>query len=284
MMQRCNSCDNELSEEDRFCGECGAAVILPDEPRSEGPSMGELVPARSARLRRIAGRVFLVASLLVGVSAVSAGAYYLLATEAQQGAIIRFAMREGIGLVSDEPSPEATETPTEEASEEPTEEASETPTEAATTAAAEPAQAQMVIQPGNWNFSMSLVNVTKANPADTTFELSRQGIGASEASSMCVTENVASNPSLTAFPLPTSLDCRPSSLVMAGGRYGASMTCNFPQYGGRRPLDVTGQYSSDSISLTTRVRVPSDIVSGDFARTPEIVLHYRITGRRTGGC
>jgi len=283
-MLSCISCENELADDDRFCGECGTAVISPNPSRSEGPSMGELVTARSARFRRIMMRCLLIASAFAILSLTGIAVYYLTASKAHQGAIIRFAMGEGNQIPSIELTPEPPQLP----SEEPTEASSEETTEALQPTPSAPAESEAleakVIQPGAWSFTMSLFNVTKANPGDTSFELSRQGIGASETSQMCVSEAIASNPRLAAFPLPASLDCEPSSLVMAGGRYGSSMTCNFPQYGGRRALDVSGQYTDQNVSLTTRVRVPANIVSGEFARTPEIVLHYRIVGRRTGGC
>lgn len=285
-MKKCSSCGNELADTDRFCGECGAAVPAAASPPSPQASLGTLVPIRAARLRRYTVRGLAALAVLAGLLLAGGGIYYLLSDKPQRGAIVRFALGEHAAILEaavpeETPTPEPTETETPKP--EPTETTPATEV-AATVPAPSATPAQTPVQPGGWAFTTQLINVTKANPADASFELNRQGIGASEAHSICMSEAGASNLRASAFPFPPGLDCRPSYMMMADGRYRSNMTCNFPQYGGRRPVDASGQYSGDNISITARVRVPAEIISGDFARTPEIYLHYRIAGRRTGGC
>jgi hypothetical protein len=221
-----------------------------------------------------------------------AGGYYLLASENAPGKAIRLAIGD-LPFSSSDPEPEATPTPSESASEAGDETASESatpepaPSGSATPDNSSPADAALAdgaVMPGSWAFSTLLYNVTKVDMSDTSFKLSREGIGLSEPSSQCVSPSLAANPGSGAFPFRPAMDCRASSFSMAGNRYRATLTCNFPQYGGRRPVEAEGQYSPTDVSVNLRVRVPARIVNGDFANPPEIYLHYRISGRRTQPC
>jgi hypothetical protein len=126
-----------------------------------------------------------------------------------------------------------------------------------------------------------LVNVTKADPSDTSFLLDREGIGMSEGSSRCVSPAAAADPRSIAFPFQPGMDCQSSAFAMTGQVYRASLTCNFPQYGGRRPVEAEGRFSPADVSVDLRVTVPAEVVRGSFEKAPEIILHYRLTGRRS---
>jgi hypothetical protein len=180
------------------------------------------------------------------------------------------------------PAPVPSPTASESLAAMPTESAA--PAEAEPSASAPPEADGAAIVPGQWAFRTVLVNVTKADPSDTSFLLNREGIGMSEGSSRCVSAAAAADPRSTAFPFQPGMDCRPASFTMDGGLYRASLTCNFPQYGGRRPVEAEGRYSPTDISVNLRVRVPADVVTGEFEKAPEIYLHYRLTGRRTQPC
>ena len=287
-MKTCGLCGGELTDFDRFCGECGGAVVEP-EPEMP-PSKGALVPLSAALFRRRTVRVLGVLLVFIAVIAIGSEAYLVIARQQAPGAIIRFALNEP----SQSWAPAETEAPSETApSEKPSETQSAqevTPSESADPSTSPTAQSSQppitppVITSGSWVFSTELLQVTKVDPSDTSFELSRQGIGSSETNTQCVTAAIANDPRSSAFPFRPSMSCQPTSFSMQDGHYRANMTCNFPQFGGRKSVDADGVYSGDSVSLSARVKIPAQVVSGDFSKPPEIYLHYKISGRRTGGC
>ena len=288
-MNICSVCGSAAADADRFCGDCGAP-LGPDAspPQQAGEDrQGE----EYAAPRRNPWGITAALSTLVLV-AVGAGCYYLLVNGSAPGKTIRLAIGD-LPFTSPEPEPDTTPTPSETASEAGDETASESatpepaPSGSATPdspALAAPIPADGAIMPGSWAFNTLLYNVTKVDMSDTSFRLSREGIGLSESSSQCVSPSLAANPGSGTFPFRPGMDCRASSFSMTGNRYRATLTCNFPQYGGRRPVEAEGRYSPDDISVNLRVRVPAQIVNGDFANPPEIYLHYRISGRRTQPC
>ncbi|MDD3800045.1 MAG: DUF3617 family protein [Novosphingobium sp.] len=194
-------------------------------------------------------------------------------------AIVRFALNAGTGKPP-ATKPETPKTPPQESKPQDSSPEREAQTETATTAQ----EPQTAFETGRWVFITELYNVSKVDSSDTSFELSRQGIGARETDAQCVSQAIAKNPRASAFPFRAGMGCRPTNLSIAKNRYQGAMTCNFPQYGGRRPVDVYGQYSSNSLALDLRVRVPAQIVTGDFENPPEIYMHYRMTGYREGPC
>ncbi len=278
-MLSCGACGNELTEFDRFCGACGAPAPPPPQ-----------------RGRRVIAAIAVFAAAALGLAAIAAGGYYALAQRDKPHASVRLALGQ-LKLLGPEPepSPAATDTakpvdeekpaqPAETPSPSPSADAapSDTPTQDSATDKAKPSDKG--IAAGLWSFTTELFNVTKVDMSDRSFQLSRQGVGTKESNSQCVTKAIASNPSGNAFPFRSGLECLPITFTMADNQYRSRMTCNFPQYGGRRQVDVIGQYTSESIALEMRVRVPAQVVIGDFQRAPEIYMHYRMQGARTGPC
>ncbi len=279
-MGNCGSCGNAILANDRFCGECGAPIATAADP----VRLPVVVPENGRRKR-----LLITLGLLTGLLVLAGGSYFWLSAQSRQSKVIRFALGDFVPGMAAEP--EASETPSPDASETPGE--TETPSDAATdgaseapaaTAAANGPALQTAIMPGNWTFTTVLTNVTKVDPSDTSFQLNRQGLGRSESWSQCVSPDVAAQPRSTAFPFRPSMGCRPSSYAIAGGSYRASMTCNFPQNGGARPVEANGSYTPDTAAISARVRVPAQVVSGDFEKVPEIYLDYRLTAARTGPC
>lgn len=276
-MRTCGSCGNELGEADRFCGECGSAIPLLRQQPSERAVAAVPAPAPPAKLLRRLAYTALGITLCAGAGAT----YYAISNELAPSEVIRITLGEASRNTED-PIPEA------EISDSPIEaetQAIESPSDTLPTPAAiSSADADMLIEPGNWSFTTLLTNVTKVNSSDTSFQLSRQGIGSSESHSLCILPASAANPRSIGFPFRGSMDCNTGNASMANGRYRGNMSCNLPQYGGRRPVDADGQYTAEGIALALRVRVPAEVVSGDFRDPPEIYLHYRLTGTRTGPC
>ncbi len=276
-MEICGSCGAAIYANDRFCGECGAPIATAADP------VRLPVPVKGGRWGR---RLLLAGGIISGLVLLGGGAFVLISLQGgRPGAVIRFALGEfvpGIGA-----TPEASETPTPEPSDTPS--ATPTPSESASTPASDaPSNSapQMLtpIMSGNWTFTTVLTNVSKVDMSDTSFQLNRQGIGRSESWSQCVSDDVANQPRASAFPFRPSMGCRAGSYALAGGTYRASLTCNFPQYGGARPVESNGSYGPDTVAVSARVRVPAQVVSGDFEKVPEIYLDYRLTGARTGPC
>lgn len=291
-MQTCISCGSELNGNDRFCRECGAenagADARPLTLLIPAPAPSGAARAREARRRnkrsKIAFGLLLASLVLLGVMLAAIG-YLVLAGRESPGAATRFALDYATEAVADpepepSPAPEPAETPAtaEDEGEEAAEPADDTPDNSA------PPRQDSRIEPGRWAFTTELVNVTKVDPSDMSFRLSRQGIGSREASSQCVSRAVAGSPGSSAFPLGAVLGCRANSFAMADNRYSARMTCNLPQYGGPRPVDVQGQYSDTGIALDLRIRVPAAVVVGEFETPPQIYMHYRMTGQHSGEC
>ncbi|HTN14158.1 MAG TPA: DUF3617 family protein [Sphingomonadaceae bacterium] len=281
-MEICGSCGAAIYENDRYCGGCGAPIATAADP------VRLPVPVKTGRWCR---RALLAAGLVSGIALLGGGAFALIASQSRPGAVIRFALGDFAPTVTAEP--EASETPTPETSETPS--ATPTPSESPSVTTSETAspvapqtqaqtQTQTPIMAGNWTFTTVLANVTKVDMSDTSFQLNRQGIGRSESWSQCVSDNVANQPRASSFPFRPSMGCRAGSYAIAGGSYRASLTCNFPQYGGARPVESNGSYGPDTVAISARVRVPAQVVSGDFEKVPEIYLDYRLTGARTGPC
>ncbi|KPL66923.1 hypothetical protein SZ64_01710 [Erythrobacter sp. SG61-1L] len=275
----CASCGNTILANDRFCGECGAPIADAADP----VRLPALVSAR--RRRR---RILITLGVMTGLIALGGGAFLLFAQQSRQGKVIRIALGDFVPDFSAEPEPSETPTPdaseTPDATETPSPATSETPSAAPTAASDDRPALQTAIMPGNWTFTTVLTNVSKVDASDTSFQLNRQGLGRSETWSQCVSPEVAAQPRSTAFPFRPSMGCRPGSYAIAGGSYRASMTCNFPQNGGARPVEANGSYTADTAAITARVRVPAQVVSGDFAKVPEVYLDYRLTAARTGPC
>jgi hypothetical protein len=270
-MRRCGSCGGAVSASDGICGACGALLTPADasQPPPTGPSWWRLAAA-------LAGFLLVV---------VAAAGYTLLPSRHRPIQFIRLTLGDPVPAL-----PEPAETPAPVPSPTPTESPAATATDSAATTDAEPSASEPpegggeAIVAGQWSFRTVLVNVTKADPSDTSFLLNREGIGMSEGSSRCVSAAAAADPRSIAFPFQPGMDCRPSSFTMADNLYRASLTCNFPQYGGRRPVEAEGRYAPADISVDLRVRVPAQVVRGDFENAPQIYLHYRLTGHRTQPC
>ncbi len=272
-MKTCGSCGSTLADFDRFCGDCGA-VIATSPADTAQPSQGALVTAKTVRRSKIKRGLVLGAVGLVLITTVY-GVYFSVGDRVEPGALVRFAL-------SSREDPEAKAEP--KTAEEAADEQPEKPEAESQTEDEAPLQPPTKVEPGSWSFTTELFNVTKVDLSDTSFQISRQGIGSTESITQCVSPAIASNPRMSAFPFAASMNCRPASFVMGDNRYRSTLTCTFPQYGGDRPVEAEGQYSRDKISLTVRVRVPAEIVSGDFERPPEIYMDYKMTGYRAGGC
>lgn len=288
-MRRCGSCDAPCGEFDRFCGDCGA--VLPDASDAEASPAPVSAALPQPPPQRRAGKKWVFAS--AAATAVLIGAlgttYFLISSGSDSGRVIRIALKDITDTIApsrppETPDAEETDEPEEELtpSETPAAQETSSPTEAPSAIAA--TAPDTLIAPGTWTFNTMLINVTKVDPSDASFRLNREGLGMSETNSQCITSSVAANPRAISFPLRGNMDCRASSFSMTGNRYRASMTCNFPQYGGRRPVEAEGRYSQTDVSVDLRVRVPAQVVSGDFQDIPEINLHYRVSGRRTQAC
>lgn len=261
-MKSCFACARAVGPGDRFCGDCGADQALAPAPAKQS--------ARS--IPRGSGWAAL---LIVVVLGALVALTYTGFSRGGKSSVLRIAL-DGIGIST---AAEPAEQPAPEPSPEPTPQPEETDQQ--DLPAAEPGPE--ALQPGNWQFTTQLVGVSKVNPADP-FDISRQGIGASEAHSVCVTPALAESPAGSAFPFPPGLGCSPASFDMANGAYRSSLACSFPQFGGRRPVSASGSYSRVNVSLDVNVRVPAQVVSGDFEQPPEILMQYRIQGYLTGPC
>jgi hypothetical protein len=259
-MKTCFACARQVDRADRFCGLCGA-------DQAAAPALAK--PREAARPRLSVDRRGYGATALMVLGAIAALGYTSF-SRGGESRVLRLAL-DGIGVAD---SAGETGPPPAEPLPEPA-------------ARPEPAEAwpaaTVLLQPGLWQFSIQLVAVSKADPADQ-FEISRQGIGASEAHTICVTPALAEDPGSTAFPFPPGLACSPAGFAMADGTYRSRLACNFPQFGGSRPVTASGRYSRSDITLDVDVPVPAQVVSGDFDRPPEIVMQYRIQGYLTGPC
>jgi hypothetical protein len=143
---------------------------------------------------------------------------------------------------------------------------------------------EQLIQPGTWLLATQLVDITKVDPLDTSFRINRNGVGDFETNSICISGASAQAPANIAFPMQPGMGCTVSSFSMSGGNYRSTMSCNFPQYGGRRQVVSSGSYSNIGLEIIALVRVPAEVVVGEFEEVPEIVMHYRITGNLGGAC
>lgn len=278
-MRACPACGSELDSADRFCGDCGVTVA----PTRQTTIAGEQEKERKGARALV---VVLALLVLIGVAAI---AHLLLKNFYDRGPVVRIALanlpdRKAGQVVGTMPTPAETSRDADQATDESTEKAAN--------ATAEPSPAPTdtgiaegaPIQPGKWLFTTQLVGIAKADPTDQSFELSRRGIGSKESSSLCVTPTIANNPGTIAFPFPSAMGCSAGSFAMANGRYRSSLTCNFPQYGGRRPVNASGQFTSSGLAVDASVRIPAAVVSGDFQQPPEILMQYRIIGNLAGPC
>ena len=151
-------------------------------------------------------------------------------------------------------------------------------------AGGEAGAASFAIQPGNWLLTTQFVDISKVDPLDDSFTINRNGVGDFETGAVCVSEAAAQAPAGIAFPFPAGMGCTVSSFTMSGGNYSSTMSCNFPQYGGRRPVEASGNYSNIGLDIRARVTVPAEVVVGEFEEAPEIVMHYRMSGNYGGPC
>ena len=274
-MDKCFACGKERHPQDRFCGHCGVAYA------------GTV--SRGAGVRRDLRRGSVLVVLATGLLAGGAIAAYAFFHHGNPNAAIRIALDAIPPLqsrgASDAPesssaSDMAGETPLTEStgdlpSANPSSPASPSPSPAAEAAP---------LQPGKWLTTIQLVDVSKVDPSDDSFELSRRGIGSTETRSLCISAADAASPARAAFPFPPSMGCSPNAFAMANGNYRGELSCTFAQFGGRRPVSASGQYSSTSVALEVNVRVPAELISGDFERPPEILMRYRILGNFVGPC
>jgi hypothetical protein len=273
-VKTCFACAKSVDDADRYCGHCGAdQTRAPAPPRPAGaPEAAAYEPPEKPSRRGRGVAILLATVVLVAIGAV---AYTGLSRDGESSAL-RVAL-DNIGLTSD---PETVEEPVAEPSETPTvePEATETPV-----LAEAPTGGPLALQPGNWQFTTQLIGISKVNPNDD-FEINRQGIGASESHSLCVTPAASETPRAIAFPFPPGMACSPASFDMSDGSYSSRLTCSFPQFGGRRPVAANGQYSRINTSVNVSVQVPAQVVEGDFDQPPEILMQYRINGYLTGPC
>lgn len=276
-VKTCFACAREIDDADRFCGHCGAnqAISLAIRPEPEEP---EELPLETGR--RLRGGLILTALLILVVTgALGALAWTNFERDEARGTrrVTFNDIFNGIGE-ADEPAAEPSEEPVAETTEEPLQDETETePAEQSQAATA------AMLQPGRWQFTTQLVAISKVNPNDN-FEINRQGIGSSEAHSLCVTPAAAEDPRAIAFPFPQGLGCSPSSFAMSNGSYSSRLTCSFPQFGGRRAVTANGRYSQVDTSVSVNLQVPAQVLEGDFEQPPEILMQYRIQGYLTGPC
>lgn len=284
-MKTCGSCQSILADIDRFCGDCGAAIPTAGAEATLA-SDDALLTAKTTEQKRKFFLTMVFASIGSGMIVLAGAALYFQVDKRDSSAIIRLSLNALAKLKADEkPDVPANPEPEQRAKEEEKIEDVDTQTKAEANGASEaPKDLQAVVERGSWAFVTELHDVSKVDVSDTSFQLDRKGIGSSESDTRCISQAVAKSPRASAFPFNARMGCSPTNFSMGDNRYQSTMTCNFPQYGGRRPIYVVGQYSGDSIALDVRVRVPAEIINGDFERPPEIYMHYRFTGHRIGAC
>jgi hypothetical protein len=274
-VKACFACYAELGEDDRYCGECGAV----QDAKVTSPAFAEPIEESASGGNR-RERLLAFSLFGVGAAAIAALAFLVLSGSSRPGAVVRFTIESlGGGDRAGEAMAE-----TEEGTEPEDPDEADEAEDATTADAAGQIADGLLLQPGTWQFTTQLVSVSKVNPLDDSFEISRQGIGSSETHSVCVTPAIAENPRSIAFPFQPALACSAGSFDMSGGGYRSSLTCSFPQFGGRRPVTATGTYSRNGVSLNVSVRVPAQVVSGNFEQPPEILMQYRMQGYLAGPC